>query len=69
MSASSTEFDVEQAELGWLAKVCGMPQCNLAVEMLRKLLAGENKAHGRRDVVQAHAMELAPEQAEVLCRA
>ncbi len=37
----------------FLAEVRGMPQRNLAVELLRKLLAGEIKTRLRRNVVQA----------------
>lgn len=37
----------------FLAEVRGMPQRNLAVEMLRKLLEGEIKARGRKNIVQA----------------
>jgi type I restriction enzyme R subunit len=39
----------------FLAEVRGMPQKNLAVEMLRKLLEGEIKARGRKNVVQARS--------------
>src|SRR5690606_14683430 len=39
----------------FLAEVRGLPQRNLAVELLRKLLAGEIKARGRRNVVQARS--------------
>ncbi len=39
----------------FLAEVRGMPQRNLAVEMLRKLLEGEIKARGRKNVVQARS--------------
>lgn len=39
----------------FLAEVRGMPQRNLAVEMLRKLLAGEIKSRGRKNVVQARS--------------
>ncbi|MDD4540208.1 MAG: type I restriction endonuclease subunit R, partial [Lentisphaeria bacterium] len=39
----------------FLAEVRGMPQRNLAVEMLRKLLAGEIKNRGRKNVVQARS--------------
>lgn len=39
----------------FLAEVHGMPQRNLAVEMLRKLLDGEIKARGRRNIVQARS--------------
>jgi type I restriction enzyme R subunit len=39
----------------FLAEVRGMPQRNLAVELLRKLLTGEIKARGRRNLVQARS--------------
>jgi hypothetical protein len=39
----------------FLAEVRGMPQRNLAVELLRKLLAGEIKTRSRRNVVQARS--------------
>ena len=39
----------------FLAEVRGMPQKNLAVEMLRKLLEGEIKARGRKNLVQARS--------------
>jgi type I restriction enzyme R subunit len=39
----------------FLAEVRGMPQRNLAVEMLRKLLEGEIKARGRKNVVQSRS--------------
>ena len=39
----------------FLAEVRDMPHKNLAVEMLRKLLLGEIKARGRRNVVQARS--------------
>jgi type I restriction enzyme R subunit len=39
----------------FLAEVRGMPQKNLAVELLRKLLAGEIKMRSRRNVVQARS--------------
>jgi len=39
----------------FLAEVRGMPQRNLAIELLRKLLAGEIKARSRRNVVQARS--------------
>jgi type I restriction enzyme, R subunit len=39
----------------FLAEVRGMPQRNLAVELLRKLLAGEIKVRGRRNLVQARS--------------
>lgn len=39
----------------FLAEVRGMPQRNLAVELLRKLLAGEIKVRGRKNLVQARS--------------
>ena len=39
----------------FLAEVRGMPQRNLAVELLRKLLSGEIKARSKRNVVQARS--------------
>lgn len=39
----------------FLAEVQGMPHRNLAVEMLRKLLQGEIKTRGRKNVVQARS--------------
>jgi type I restriction enzyme R subunit len=39
----------------FLAEVRGMPQRNLAVEMLRKLLHGEIKTRSRKNIVQARS--------------
>jgi type I restriction enzyme R subunit len=39
----------------FLAEVRGMPQRNLAVELLQKLLEGELKTRGRKNVVQARS--------------
>jgi type I restriction enzyme R subunit len=39
----------------FLADVRGMPQRNLAVELLQKLLKGEIKARGKRNLVQARS--------------
>ena len=39
----------------FLGEIRGMPQKNLAVEMLRKLLDGEVKARSRRNIVQSRA--------------
>ena len=39
----------------FLAEVRGMPQRNLAVELLQKLLEGEIKTRGRKNVVQARS--------------
>jgi type I restriction enzyme R subunit len=47
----------------FLAEVRGMPQRNLAVELLRKLLTGEIKARSRRNVVQARSFAELLEQA------
>jgi len=47
----------------FLAEIRGMPQRNLAVELLRKLLAGEIKARSRRNVVQARSFAELLEQA------
>jgi type I restriction enzyme R subunit len=49
------------------AEVRGMPQQNLAVELLRKLLSSEIKVRGKRNVVQARSFAELLEQAEVLC--
>lgn len=46
-----------------LAEVRGMPQRNLAVELLRKLLAGEIKTRSRKNVVQARSFAEMLEQA------
>ncbi|MHB8398144.1 MAG: type I restriction endonuclease subunit R [Candidatus Limnocylindrales bacterium] len=47
----------------FLAEVRGLPQRNVAVELLRKLLAGEIKARSRRNVVQARSFADLLEQA------
>ena len=41
--------------MSFLAEVRGMPQRNLAVEMLRKLLEGEIKSRRQKNVVQARS--------------
>ncbi|MGJ5077541.1 type I restriction endonuclease subunit R [Bradyrhizobium oligotrophicum] len=46
----------------FLADVRGMPQRNLAVELLQKLLKGEIKTRSRRNVVQARAFSEMLEQ-------
>jgi hypothetical protein len=43
----------------FLAEVRGMPQRNLAVELLRKLLTGEMKSRLCRNVVQARVLRCA----------
>ena len=47
----------------FLAEVRGMPQKNLAVELLRKLLSGEIKTRSRKNVVQAKSFAEMLEQA------
>ena len=47
----------------FLAEVRGMPQRNLAVELLQKLLKGEIKARSKRNVVQARSFADLLEQA------
>ncbi len=47
----------------FLAEVQGMPQRNLAVELLQKLLKGEIKMRARRNVVQARSFAELLEQA------
>jgi type I restriction enzyme R subunit len=47
----------------FLAEVRGMPQRNLAVELLKKLLEGEIKARGRKNIVQARSFAELLEQA------
>jgi len=47
----------------FLAELQGMPQRNLAVELLRKLLAGEIKTRSRKNVVQARSFAEMLEQA------
>jgi type I restriction enzyme, R subunit len=47
----------------FLAEVRGMPQHNLAVELLRKLLSGEIKLRARKNVVQAKSFAEMLEQA------
>lgn len=47
----------------FLAEVRGMPQKNLAVELLRKLLTGEIKVRSRKNIVQAKSFAELLEQA------
>jgi type I restriction enzyme, R subunit len=47
--------DISILSDGFLAEVRGMPQKNLAVELLRKLLEGEIKVRRRKNVVQARS--------------
>src|SRR5439155_5061703 len=47
----------------FLTEIRGMPQRNLAVELLQKLLKGEIRARGKRNVVQARSFAELLEQA------
>lgn len=47
----------------FLSEVRAMPQKNLAVELLRKLISGEIKVRGRKNVVQARSFAAMLEQA------
>lgn len=47
----------------FLAEIRGMPQRNLAVELLEKLLKGEIRTRGQRNVVQARSFAALLEQA------
>lgn len=47
----------------FLAEVRGMPQRNLAVELLQKLLKGEIRSRSKRNVVQARSFAVMLEQA------
>ncbi len=55
--------DVSILSEEFLAEVQGMPQRNLAVELLRKLLAGEIRTRRRKKVVQARSFAEMLEQA------
>jgi type I restriction enzyme, R subunit len=52
-AAGLQEPDISILSDGFLAEVRGMPQRNLAVELLRKLLSGEIRTRRRKNVVQA----------------
>jgi len=61
-SAGLKRPDISILSDEFLAEVRGMPQRNLAVELLRKLLSGEIKTQGRKNVVQARSfMEMLEE--------
>ncbi len=49
--------DISILSESFLAEVRGMPQRNLAVELLNKLLSGEVRARRRKNVVQARSFE------------
>jgi len=50
-----TKPDISILSDEFLAEIRGMPQRNLAVELLRKLLVGEIKTRSQRNVVQARS--------------
>jgi type I restriction enzyme, R subunit len=54
--------DISVLSDDFLAEVRGMPQRNLAVELLQKLLKGEIKTRSRHNVVQARAFSEMLEQ-------
>src|SRR5438093_11992803 len=54
-AAGLAKPDISILSDDFLAEVRGMPQRNLAVELLQKLLKGEIKTRGKRNVVQARA--------------
>ncbi|MGH8699917.1 MAG: type I restriction enzyme endonuclease domain-containing protein [Burkholderiales bacterium] len=54
-AAGLSKPDISILAEEFLAEVRGMPQKNLAVEMLRKLLQGELRTRRRRNVVQARS--------------
>jgi type I restriction enzyme R subunit len=62
-AAGLTKPDISILSDEFLAEVRGMPQRNLAVELLQKLLKGEIKTRRRRNVVQARSFAALLEQA------
>jgi type I restriction enzyme R subunit len=54
-AAGLAKPDISILSEEFLAEVRGMPQKNLAVELLRKLLQGELRTRGRKNVVQARS--------------
>jgi type I restriction enzyme, R subunit len=54
-AAGLAKPDISILSDAFLAEVKAMPQRNLAVELLRKLLAGEIRTRGRKNVVQARS--------------
>jgi type I restriction enzyme R subunit len=55
VAAGLQKPDISILSDGFLAEVRGMPQRNLAVELLQKLLKGELAARRRKNVVQARS--------------
>ena len=54
-AAGLSKPDISILSDEFLAEIRDMPQRNLAVEMLQKLLKGEIRARGKRNVVQARS--------------
>jgi len=61
-AAGLAKPDISILSEEFLAEVRGMPQRNLAVELLQKLLKGEVRTRGRRNVVQARSFSEMLEQ-------
>jgi len=61
-AAGLAKPDISILSEQFLADVKGMPQRNLAVELLRKLLSGEIRARRRKNVVQARSFSEMLEQ-------
>ena len=61
-AAGLAKPDISILSEQFLAEVKAMPQGNLAVELLRKLLAGEIRKRGRRNVVEAKSFSEMLEQ-------
>ncbi|HKV45383.1 MAG TPA: type I restriction endonuclease subunit R [bacterium] len=62
-AAGLAKPDISILSEQFLAEVKGMPQRNLAVELLRKLLSGEIRKRGRKNVVEARSFSDMLEQA------
>ncbi len=62
-AAGLAKPDISILSEEFLAEVRGMPQRNLAVELLQKLLRGELRARSRKNVVQARSFAELLEQA------
>lgn len=61
-AAGLAKPDISILSEQFLAEVKGMPQRNLAVELLRKLLSGEIRTRRRKNVVQARSFSQMLEQ-------
>ena len=61
-AAGLAKPDISILSEQFLAEVKGMPQRNLAVELLRKLLSGEIRTRRRKNVMQARSFSEMLEQ-------